>query len=117
MKKTNLTHKILRGIYSYLLFFLLVSFLVTCTTMLFVRTLSASLNVEFTAENIGTAAKLTFANVIALSVLYTLIDAIRRKFMAFSRGRMPVAELELVREHAEKTLKAINEMISLKKGL
>lgn len=44
-------------------------------------------------------------------------DAIRRKFMAFSRGRMPVAELELVREHAEKTLKAINEMISLKKGL
>lgn len=79
MKKTNLTHKILRGFYSYLLFFLLVSFLVTCTTMLFVRMLSVSLNVEFTAENIGTAAKLTFANVIALSVLYTLIDAIRRK--------------------------------------
>lgn len=44
-------------------------------------------------------------------------DAIRRKFMAFSRGRMPVAELELVREHAEKTLKAIDEIISLKKGL
>ena len=44
-------------------------------------------------------------------------DAIRRKFMAFSRGRMPVAELELVREHAEKTLKTINEMIRLKKGL
>lgn len=79
MKKSNLTHKILRGIYSYLLFFLLVAFLVTCTTMLFVRTLSASLHVELTAENIGTAAKLTFANVIVLSVLYTLIDTIRRK--------------------------------------
>ena len=80
MKKTELTHKILRGIYSYLLFFLLVAFLVTCTISLFVHTLSESLHIEFTAQNIGTAAKLTFANVVALSILYTLIDVLRRKF-------------------------------------
>ena len=85
MKKTELTHKILRGIYSYLLFFLLVAFLVTCTISLFVHTLSESLHIEFTAQNIGTAAKLTFANVVALSILYTLIDVLRRKF---TTGRM-----------------------------
>ena len=85
MKKSDLTHKILRGIYSYILFFILVAFLVTCTTALFVHTLSESLNIEFTAENISTAAKLTFANVIILSILYTLIDAIRRKL---TTGRM-----------------------------
>ena len=85
MKNSDLTHKILRGIYSYLLFFLLAAFLVTCTTTLFVHTLSESLHVEFTAENIGTAAKLTFANVVALSILYTLIDAVRRKL---TTGRM-----------------------------
>ena len=78
-------HKIFRAIYSYLLFFLLVAFLVTCTTSLFVHTLSKNLNIEFTAANIGTAAKITFVNVIVLSILYTLIDAIRRKL---TTGRM-----------------------------
>lgn len=80
MRKSNLTHRILRGIYGYLLFFLLVAFLVTCTTTLFLHILSENLHIEYTAQNIGTAAKLTFANVIVLSILYTLIDAIRRRF-------------------------------------
>ena len=79
MKKSNLKHTIFRGIYSYLLFFLLTAFLVTCTTTVFVRTLSESLHIEFTESNIGTAAKLTFANVVVLSILYTLIDFVRRK--------------------------------------
>lgn len=85
MKNSDLTHKILRGIYSYLLFFILVAFLVTCTTTLFLHTLSESLHVEFTADNIGAAAKLTFVNVVVLSILYTLIDAVRRKL---TTGRM-----------------------------
>lgn len=79
MKNPNLTQKILRGIYRYILFFMLVAFLVTCTTSLFVHVLSQSLDIVFTAENIGTAAKLTFANVIVLSILFTLIDVVRRK--------------------------------------
>lgn len=71
--------KILKSIYNYLLFFAMIAFVITCCMMLFVSILSESLNVELTGENLGTAASLTFANVVFLSAVYTLIDAIRRK--------------------------------------
>ena len=79
MSKAKLRHKIVRGIYSYFLFFLLVAFLVTCSTMLFVSVLSNTLELELTEKNINMAAKLTFGNVIFLSVLFTVFDAVRRK--------------------------------------
>lgn len=41
-------------------------------------------------------------------------EAIRRKFMVFSRGKMPIGELELVKEHAENLLASISRVISLK---
>ncbi len=80
MRKEELRHKILRGIYNYLMFFLLVAFLVSCSTMLFISVMADTLNMTLTRENIGVAAKMTFCNVIFLSVLFTVIDAIRRKF-------------------------------------
>lgn len=80
MKKTDLGHKIFRVIYHYVLFFLLVAFLVSCSMTLFVSVMADSLNLNLTRENISVAAKLTFGNVILLSVLFTVIDAIRRKF-------------------------------------
>ena len=79
MRKTDLGHKIARGLYNYCMFFLLVAFLVSCSTMLFVSTLRDTLNLQLTSENLDVAAKLTFGNVIFLSVLFTLIDAVRRK--------------------------------------
>lgn len=79
MKKTDWEHKVIRGIYNYLMFFLLVAFLVSCSTMLFVSTLRDTLNLQLTSENVNIAAKLTFGNVIFLSILFTLIDAVRRK--------------------------------------
>ena len=79
MRKDNLMHKIFRGIYNYLMFFSLVAFLVSCTTMLFVSVMSDTLNMELTSANMGDAAKLTFLNVIILSILFTVIDTIRRK--------------------------------------
>lgn len=80
MKKADLGHKIFRVIYHYVLFFLLVAFLVSCSMMLFVSVMAETLNLNLTSENISVAAKLTFGNVILLSVLFTVIDAIRRKF-------------------------------------
>lgn len=68
-----------RILYNYLIFFLLSAFLVTCTTSLFVSVLSYTLDVELTDENVQMAAKLTFLNVILLSVIFTVIDVIRRK--------------------------------------
>ena len=79
MKHSSFGREILKGIYTYFLFFLLVAFLVTCTTSLFVSVLSDSLEIELTDDNLRTAAKLTFVNVLALSILFTLIDMIRRK--------------------------------------
>ena len=79
MKRSTVGLKILRGIYNYFMFFLLVAFLVTCSTLLFVTTLSETLSLELTGENLQTAAKLTFLNVIILSVLFTVVDAVRRK--------------------------------------
>ena len=79
MNEITLWHRILKAMYRYLLFFLLVAFLVTCSTMLFVSILADTLKLELTDENINVAAKITFANVLLLSVLFTVIDAIRRK--------------------------------------
>ena len=79
MRKKDVKKKIVRGIYNYLLFFLLVAFLVSCSTMLFVSILRDTLDLQLTSENINMAAKLTFGNVIFLSILFTLIDYVRRK--------------------------------------
>lgn len=79
MKKESVRQKILPGIYHYLLFFLPVAFLVSCTMSLFVSTLAKDLNLTLTGDNLNRAAKLTFFSVILLSVLFTLIDALRRR--------------------------------------
>lgn len=80
MRQTDARKKITRILYNYLLFFFLVAFLVSCSTILFVTTLRETLNLQLTSENVNMAAKLTFGNVIILSFLITLIDYIRRKF-------------------------------------
>ena len=71
-------NRILRAISNYLLFFLLTAFLVTCCISLFVTTLTHSLGIVLTGETLNTAAKLTFLNVVMLSLLFTIIDALRR---------------------------------------
>ena len=80
MRKGDIKHKIWKGLYGYLLFFFTVAFLVSCSMMLFTTVLTDTLNVTLTSDNLGRAAKLTFGNVILLSILFTVIDAVRRKF-------------------------------------
>ncbi|MBQ8781754.1 MAG: HAMP domain-containing histidine kinase [Oscillospiraceae bacterium] len=48
---------------------------------LFITVLSKTLDITFTEENISAAAKLTFGNVLLISLLFTVFDAIRRKLM------------------------------------
>ena len=79
MKK--LTFKqILRALSHYVVFFLLVAFVVTCCMTLFLNALADSMGVVFTAENVTTAAKLTFGNVILITLLFATIDFLRRKW-------------------------------------
>ena len=81
MKKGSAVEKGLRWLNQYFLFFALVAFVITCSTMLFVSVLRDSLQIELTKSNIGTAAKITFLNVVFLSLLFTFIDAFRRKMI------------------------------------
>ena len=98
MKKARARQTVFRGIYHYLLFFLLVAFLVSCTMILFVNTLTADLGISLTNETLQRAAKLTFLNVVLLSFLMTAIDILRRKLTTERiTGRIVSATRELVR--------------------
>lgn len=79
MSEPTFFQRILRGLYHYLLFFLLVAFLVSCTMSVFVNALARDLDLVLTGENLNTAAKLTFGCVLLLSALITAIDILRRK--------------------------------------
>ena len=97
MSSEKRVKNVLKWLNNYFMFFFLVAFVISCCTMLFVTTLSETLGVTLTSENIGAAAKLTFANVILLSLLYTTIDALRRKYTV----ERPVQEIT---EAAEKII-------------
>lgn len=71
---------VLKLLYRYLVFFLLVAFVTTCCMSLFLSILSRTLGVELTGDNLNIAAKVTFANVVLLGVIFAAIDALRRKF-------------------------------------
>lgn len=73
--------KILHGISNWFVFFLLAAFVVTCCMTLFITVMADTLDLTFTEENISAAAKLTFGNVLLISLLFTVIDAVRRRLM------------------------------------
>lgn len=79
MRKTSKYRRILFSLNRYLVFFLLIAFVITCCMTLFLNSISNTMDIKFTDANINNAAKLTFANVILLSIIYTVIDALRRK--------------------------------------
>ncbi len=80
MRNEKRTKALLKGINNYLIFFLLVAFVITCCMMLFVTTLSHTLEIQLTGENLNVAAKLTFGNVVLLSMVFAFIDTLRRKY-------------------------------------
>ena len=73
--------KILHGISNWFVFFLVAAFVVTCCMTLFITVIADTLDLTFTEDNISAAAKLTFGNVLLISLLFTVIDAVRRRLM------------------------------------
>ena len=96
MKKRRF-RSMLKAINNYVVFFLTVAFAVSCCMMLFVRTLADSMGLVFNEENIGAAAKVTFLNVLLLTLLFGTIDCVRRKIMV----ERPV---KLITEAAERIM-------------
>ena len=80
MKKLTIK-SVFGAVSSFLLFFLTVGFIVSCCMMLFVRILADTMDLTITSDNVGTAAKVTFWNVVLITFLFKLADYIRRKIM------------------------------------
>ena len=78
MKKMTF-RSVLRMINNFLIFFLTIGFAVSCCMMLFLNTMAHSMGLTFTPVNISTAAKITFINVLILTLIFATIDHIRRK--------------------------------------
>ena len=79
MKSGNRIKSVLKGINRFLVFFMPVAFVITCCTMLFVSVLRDTLGIELTETDVGAAAKITFLNVVLLSLIIMVVDGIRRK--------------------------------------
>ncbi len=70
---------LLKAVNRFVVFFILVAFVITCSLMLFVTTLADTIGLTFTDANVGAAAKITFLNVVFITLLLTVIDTVRRK--------------------------------------
>ena len=81
MRENVKWRRILFSLQRYIAFFLLIAFIITCCMYLFLLILQQTLGISYTEENIRAAAALTFANVIFLSFLCTVIDTVRRRLM------------------------------------
>ena len=73
--------RVLLSVRTYIIFFLLMAFIITCCITLFTEMLRNSAGFVLTEENTRQAAILTLLNVILLSAICTAIDVVRRKFM------------------------------------
>ncbi len=79
MRTDSKFRRFLFSLRSYAAFFLLMSFVITCCMLLFLSMLSGSMEITYTERGIRFAAVATFVNVIFLSLLCTVIDAVRRR--------------------------------------
>ena len=65
--------KNLSGLYKFIVFFLLISFVVTCSFILFLHFL------DFDIKQLWAAAPVTFGNVIFITLIFWLLDSLRMK--------------------------------------
>ena len=87
--------RLLSGIQRYVIFFLLMAFVITCCMFLFFSLLGTT-GIDFTKESIRPAAILTFGNVVLLSLLCTIIDGIRRRYMVERPVKRIIAACEKI---------------------
>ncbi|MBO5756597.1 MAG: HAMP domain-containing histidine kinase [Clostridia bacterium] len=80
MKKPTF-RRFLQEFSSFLLFFITIGFVVSCCMTLFLNVLADQMGIEYTSDNIAGAAKITFLNVIIITVLFKTADFIRRRIM------------------------------------
>ncbi|MCM1334611.1 MAG: HAMP domain-containing histidine kinase [Bacteroides sp.] len=70
-----------RAVSGFFAFLLLIGFVISCCMLLFLTTLQDTMNIRLGEAEVRRAAVITFWNVILLSFLCAVIDAIRRRIM------------------------------------
>ena len=85
-----------RALQNYVTFFILVAFIASCCTILFVKTLADNMGLVFTSENMTDAAKLTFGNVLLITFVSATIDYWRRRQMVDKPVKQIMAALDQV---------------------
>ena len=85
-----------RALQHFITFLLLVAFIVTCSTVLFVSVMRDSMGLVLTKENIEAAAKLNFINVLLIAFVSASIDYHRRKLMVDRPVKQIMAALDKV---------------------
>lgn len=78
MKKCTIK-QFLKTVNNYVVFFLTIAFAVSCCMMLFVTILADTMGLEFDAQNVEIAAKLTFGNVLLITFIFGTADYFRRR--------------------------------------
>lgn len=73
--------KLGRALWNFLVFFLLMAFVITCCMLLFLNTMSRVTGMNLSQFHLEDAARVTFLNVVFLSLVCTVIDWLRRKWM------------------------------------
>ncbi len=74
-------HILLDWLITFLVFFVLMAFVLTCCFFLFIHTVEGNIGFSLTKEHVEIAAKLTFLNLILMSLTFSAIDMIRRRYM------------------------------------
>lgn len=70
--------RVLFAVRSYVIFFSLAGFLVTCCMLLFLSSMAREMELALTQADIRHAARITLVNVLALTGALTLLDGVRR---------------------------------------
>lgn len=83
--------RLLAALHRYVMFFLLIAFVITCCMLLFLYSTQSSMGINYTENGVRNAAVLTMGNVLLLSLLCTVIDAVRRRYMVERPVRRIVA--------------------------
>lgn len=88
--------RLFTAIQRYVVFFLLMAFVITCCMVLFLTLVRNAMGITFSEDHIRQAAILTFANVILLSLLCTIIDGVRRRYMVERPVKRIIAACEKI---------------------
>ena len=73
--------RFLAALSHFLGIFLFTAFIITCSMLLFFRHMAQETLALMGAEQISRSAKLTFLNIVFLSLVFTLLDVLKRRFV------------------------------------